>query len=92
MLAVIQRVLSHVPEHRGTSPAVALEYLARRSVVFEADVYGAQVVERGRITAASPDGTTTIEIDGHTAVVKGQARLSGRTTKVGRLSTSLPRP
>lgn len=29
VLAVIQRVLSHVPEHRGTSPAVALEYLAR---------------------------------------------------------------
>ena len=24
---IIQRVLSHVPEHRGTSPAVALEYL-----------------------------------------------------------------
>jgi len=29
VLAVIQRVLSHVPEHRGTSPAIALEYLAR---------------------------------------------------------------
>lgn len=29
VLSVIQRVLSHVPEHRGTSPAVALEYLAR---------------------------------------------------------------
>jgi uncharacterized protein (DUF58 family) len=29
VLAVIQRVLSHAPEHRGTSPAVALEYLAR---------------------------------------------------------------
>lgn len=29
VLAVIQRVLSHQPEHRGTSPAVALEYLAR---------------------------------------------------------------
>ncbi|MCX4246053.1 DUF58 domain-containing protein [Paraliomyxa miuraensis] len=29
VLAVIQRVLSHVPEHRGTSPAVALEYLSR---------------------------------------------------------------
>ncbi|MEX1366941.1 MAG: DUF58 domain-containing protein, partial [Nannocystaceae bacterium] len=29
VLSVIQRVLSHVPEHRGTSPAVALEYLVR---------------------------------------------------------------
>jgi len=29
VLAVIQRVLSHAPEHRGTSPAVALEYLVR---------------------------------------------------------------
>ncbi len=29
VLAVIQRVLSHAPEHRGTSPAVALEYMAR---------------------------------------------------------------
>jgi uncharacterized protein (DUF58 family) len=29
VLSVIQRVLSHVPEHRGTSPAVALEYLSR---------------------------------------------------------------
>lgn len=29
VLSVIQRVLSHAPEHRGTSPAVALEYLVR---------------------------------------------------------------
>lgn len=29
VLAVIQRVLSHAPEHRGTSPAAALETLAR---------------------------------------------------------------
>lgn len=29
VLAVIQRVLSHAPEHRGTSPVVALEYMAR---------------------------------------------------------------
>jgi uncharacterized protein (DUF58 family) len=29
VLSVIQRVLSHAPEHRGTSPAIALEYLAR---------------------------------------------------------------
>ncbi|MCA9651613.1 MAG: DUF58 domain-containing protein [Myxococcales bacterium] len=29
VLAVIQRVLSHAPEHRGTSPATALEYLSR---------------------------------------------------------------
>jgi uncharacterized protein (DUF58 family) len=29
VLSVIQRVLSHAPEHRGTSPAMALEYLAR---------------------------------------------------------------
>lgn len=29
VLAVIQRVLTHEPEHRGTSPAVALEYLVR---------------------------------------------------------------
>lgn len=29
VLSVIQRVLSHVPEHRGTSPAIALEYLSR---------------------------------------------------------------
>ncbi|MEM7152603.1 MAG: DUF58 domain-containing protein [Myxococcota bacterium] len=29
VLAVIQRVLSHTPESRGTSPAVALEYMAR---------------------------------------------------------------
>lgn len=29
VLAVIQRVLSHEPEHRGTSPTAALEYLAR---------------------------------------------------------------
>ena len=29
VLAVIQRVLSHTPENRGTSPAVALEYMAR---------------------------------------------------------------
>lgn len=29
VLSVIQRVLSHAPEHRGTSPTAALEYLAR---------------------------------------------------------------
>ena len=29
VLSVIQRVLTHVPEHRGTSPTAALEYLAR---------------------------------------------------------------
>lgn len=29
VLSVIQRVLSHSPEHRGTSPAAALEYMAR---------------------------------------------------------------
>ena len=29
VLSVIQRVLSHAPEHRGTSPAIALEYLSR---------------------------------------------------------------
>lgn len=29
VLAVIQRVLTHMPEHRGTSPTAALEYLAR---------------------------------------------------------------
>lgn len=29
VLAVIQRVLTHTPEHRGTRPAAALEYLAR---------------------------------------------------------------
>jgi uncharacterized protein (DUF58 family) len=29
VLSVISRVLSHEPEHRGTEPAVALEYLAR---------------------------------------------------------------
>lgn len=29
VLAVIQRVLTHLPEHRGTSPTAALEYLAR---------------------------------------------------------------
>jgi len=29
VLAVVQRVLSHVPENRGTSPTAALEYLAR---------------------------------------------------------------
>ena len=29
VLAVIQRVLTHAPEHRGTSPTAALEYLAR---------------------------------------------------------------
>lgn len=29
VLAVIQQVLSHVPEHRGTSPTAALEYLSR---------------------------------------------------------------
>ncbi len=29
VLAVIQRVLSHVPQGRGTSPAAALEYMAR---------------------------------------------------------------
>jgi len=29
VLSVIQRVLTHEPEHRGTSPVAALEYLAR---------------------------------------------------------------
>jgi uncharacterized protein (DUF58 family) len=29
VLAVIQRVLTHQPQHRGTSPTAALEYLAR---------------------------------------------------------------
>lgn len=29
VLAVIQRVLSHAPEHRGTDPSEALEYLVR---------------------------------------------------------------
>lgn len=29
VLSVVQRVLSHEPEHRGTSPTAALEYLAR---------------------------------------------------------------
>ncbi len=29
VLAVVSRVLSHEPEHRGTDPAAALEYLAR---------------------------------------------------------------
>lgn len=29
VLAVVSRVLSHEPEHRGTDPAVALEYLVR---------------------------------------------------------------
>ncbi len=29
VLAVVQHVLTHVPEHRGTQPVVALEYLAR---------------------------------------------------------------
>jgi uncharacterized protein (DUF58 family) len=29
VLAVVSRVLSHEPEHRGTDPSVALEYLAR---------------------------------------------------------------
>lgn len=29
VLAVIQQVLTHAPEHRGTSPAAALEYLSR---------------------------------------------------------------